>query len=301
MSGLVNFNISPLPFYDSLNGQLRNRSYAYGHTYHLQCGSNRLLPFMIYVADELVSIDHVNLVNANIGEVVTDITNQMSGLVISSQYTVENGRSIQRIQYPASAPLQTVFSEGKYYLELHLATEGIHSPEIVLYSEEFYLNNSVDNERYLRLSWRNSRNLNCKWGAIDFESNPAFRFLCTLETQLGKPEYDYDEESTERGGYTFIESQTSKKTYRFGFMASESLLDAIRVAQMCDEVQIISNNKVYDSIHFEISDIDWEDQGDMASVTCEMQTDNIIFSLGGYTSKPGFDFNNDYNIDFNAE
>ena len=48
-----------------------------------------------------------------------------------------------------------------------------------------------------------------KNGAVDFSDN--FKFKCYLKTQVGKPEYSFEEEATERLGYSFIESQISKK------------------------------------------------------------------------------------------
>ena len=44
---------------------------------------------------------------------------------------------------------------------------------------------------------------------------------------------------------------------------------------------------------------DWEDQGDLASVECEFETDTVIANIGGYTPEiVGGDFNSDFNNDF---
>ena len=43
----------------------------------------------------------------------------------------------------------------------------------------------------------------------------------------------------------------------------------------------------------------WEDQGDLAAVECEFETDTVIANIGGFVPKKlGGDFNNDYNEDF---
>ena len=44
----------------------------------------------------------------------------------------------------------------------------------------------------------------------------------------------------------------------------------------------------------------WEDQGDLASVECEFETDTVIANIGGYTPElVGGDFNKrDFNNDY---
>lgn len=45
---------------------------------------------------------------------------------------------------------------------------------------------------------------------------------------------------------------------------------------------------------------EWEDQGDLASVECEFETDTVIANAGGYIPVKLYgDFNNDFNSDFN--
>ena len=44
---------------------------------------------------------------------------------------------------------------------------------------------------------------------------------------------------------------------------------------------------------------EWQTQGDLASVTCEFETDNVVANIGGFVpDKLGGDYNNDYNEDF---
>ena len=43
----------------------------------------------------------------------------------------------------------------------------------------------------------------------------------------------------------------------------------------------------------------WEDQGDLASVECEFETDTVIANIGGYAPELlGGDYNDDYNNDY---
>lgn len=122
-----------------------------------------------------------------------------------------------------------------------------------------------------------------------------------MNTQIGKPEYDFEEEATERMGYTFIESQISKKIYKFTFVAPEYLCDALRIVRLCESKQITSKLQTYDLTTFSMEP-EWEDQGDLAAVECEFETDTVIANIGGYEPELlGGDYNEDYNNDYNID
>ena len=48
---------------------------------------------------------------------------------------------------------------------------------------------------------------------------------------------------------------------------------------------------------------DWQDQGDLAAVECEFETDTVIANIGGYMPEQplGGDYSNDFNNDFDIE
>lgn len=165
-----------------------------------------------------------------------------------------------------------------------------------IYSDVFTVCNKVDD--YLLIEYSNSYNFELKNGVVDFSDN--FKFKCYLNTQVGKPEYDFEEEATERMGYTFIESQVSKKIYKFTFIAPEYLCDALRIVRLCENKQITSKSQVYDLTTFNMEP-EWEDQGDLASVECEFETDTVIANISGYEPVKLGDFNIDYNDDYNIK
>ena len=118
---------------------------------------------------------------------------------------------------------------------------------------------------------------------------------------MGKPEYSFEEEATKRLGYSFIESQVSKKTYRFNTVIPEYLCDAMRIIRLCSQKKITCKGETYNAITFNM-EVDWQEQGDLASVTCEFDVDNIITNIGGFKREAlGGDFNNDYNNDYDIE
>ena len=283
---LVNNNISPLPFYDNIALQNHRKDYAFGQVYPLITYSNRLLPFQVVLATG-ASVSWVRLYNFNTGDYI-DITASMNenGLAIKSY------SSFKLLKYPGNLPIVEIKNEGFYYLAISISGLG------VIYSDVFTVTNRIDD--CLLLEYYNSYNFELKNGVVDFSDN--FRFKCYLNTQVGKPEYTFEEEATERMGYIFVESQVSKKIYKFTFVAPEYLCDALRIARLCDTKQITSKLQVYDLTTFNMEP-EWEDQGDLASVECEFETDTVIANIGGYKSsgvvKNG-DFNSDFNNDFSV-
>lgn len=281
---LVNNNISPLPFYDNIALQNHRKDYAFGQIYQLIAHKNMLLPFQVVLSSG-TSVSWVRLYDFNTGK-YTDITNSMkeNGLTIKS-YT-----DFKLLKYPGTLPIVEIKHEGLYYLVININGLG------TIYSDLFTVTNRVSD--YLLIEYSNSYNFELKNGIVDFSDNFAFR--CYLNTQVGKPEYDFEEEATERMGYTFIESQVSKKIYKFTFIAPEYLCDALRIVRLCENKQITSKLQTYDLTTFNMEP-EWEDQGDLASIECEFETDTVIANIGGYTPElAGGDFNDDFNNDFDS-
>lgn len=282
---LVKNNISPLPFYDNIALQNHRKDYAFGQIYQLITYRNMLLPFQVVLANG-TSVSQVRLYNFNTGK-YTDITTSMkeNGLVIKS-FT-----GFKLLKYPGTLPIVEIKHEGTYYLAIVIKGLG------AIYSDLFTVTNRVSD--YLLIEYSNSYNFELKNGIVDFSDN--FSFKCYLNTQVGKPEYDFEEEATERMGYTFIESQVSKKIYKFTFLAPEYLCDALRIVRLCENKQITSKSQIYDLTTFNMEP-EWEDQGDLAAVECEFETDTVIANIGGYMPKlKGGDFNKDFNNDFDIE
>ena len=242
-----------------------------------------LLPFQVVLASG-TAINWVRLYNFNTGAYTTITTSMKeNGLAIKS-YT-----GFKLLKYPGTLPIIGIMHEGQYYLAMSISGLG------TIYSDVFTVCNKVDD--YLLIEYSNSYNFELKNGIVDFSDN--FKFKCYLNTQVGKPEYDFEEEATERMGYTFIESQVSKKIYKFTFLAPEYLCDALRIVRLCENKKITSKLQVYDLTTFSMEP-EWEDQGDLAAVECE--TDTVIANIGGYEPELlGGDYNNDYNNDYNIK
>ena len=281
----INNNIAPLPFYDDISLQNHRKDYAFGQIYPLVIYRNMLLPFQFCVSKGS-SISEAYLYTAE-GKFVANILPELK----ENGLTVKSYAGFKLVKYPGTLPVNSIKHEGQYYIWLRL------NGGPVLYSDIFTVYNRIDD--YLELEYTNSYNFELKNGVIDFSDN--FKFKCYLPAQIGKPEYDFEEEATERMGYTFIESQVSKKLYKFTFLAPEYLCDALRIVRLCNDKQITSKGQVYDLTTFNMKP-EWEEQGDLAAVECEFETDTVISNIGGYEPELlGGDFNNDYNTDFDKQ
>ena len=283
---LVNNNISPLPFYDDFALQNHRKDYAFGQVYPLITYKNMLLPFQVVLTAGINSIEWVRLYNFKAGTFI-DITTSLkdNGLALKA-YT-----DFTILKYPGILPITEIKYEGLYYLAISISGLG------TIYSDIFTVTNNIDS--YLSLEYSNSYNFLLKGGIVDFSDN--FKFKCYLNTQVGKPEYSFEEEVTKRMGYSFIESQVSKKIYKFTFVAPEYLCDALRIVRLCENKQIQSKGLTYEVTAFSMEP-EWQEQGDLAAVNCEFETDTVIANIGGLAPELlGGEFNKDFNDDYKIQ
>lgn len=278
--------ISPLKFYDNFHKQNRYRSFAYGHVAPLITNPNVVSPFQLIVSG---SVSEVYVRNANTNKRVTgNVVERFKDAGLRN--VSKNGYKV--LLFLGIFPLSGVIDyEGQYWLEIH--SGGWY------YSEVFCFDNNIDDCLKVEY-WNPEGDFALKNGIIVLGSE-NFHFILLLKSELGKPEYSFEEEATKRLGYSFIESQVSKKTYKFNTVIPEYLCDAMRIIRLCSQKKITCKGETYDAITFNM-EVDWQEQGDLASVTCEFDVDNIITNLGGFKHENlGGDFNNDYNGDYDIE
>jgi hypothetical protein len=281
-----NNNISVLPWYNSLSEQNHRKSYAYGAIYPLIAPANILLPFQIMRTTRSNGITSVMLLDKT-GTTVANITQPM----------IEAGLQIVRFQtlgydvilYPATLPMPINMFDGIYYMRL---SDGVQT----WYSEMFTVVQDVSG--YVKVQWWDIENLVFDAGQIVY-ANPAYKNTLYLCTELGKPEYEFEEEGQDRDGYFFPEKQISAKKYKCTILAPEYLCDVMRFIRMADYIKVRDKyGNVYNCDTFLITP-KWQTQGDLASVEIEFKTDTVVKKIGrGYISSDNGDFNDDYNNDF---
>lgn len=282
-----NNNLSVLPFYTDINQQNHRLSYAFGAIYPLFAPANFLLPFQIMRATRGNAISRVRLYDKN-GALVQDITQYMKDVGLQIVRFSNLGYDV--IVFPANLPLPINQFDGVYYLTL---SDGVQT----WYSEMFTVVQDV--KPYLKIEWWDAENFVFDSGQIVYQ-NPAFKNVLYLNTELGKPEYQFNEEVETRDGYFFPEKQISEKTYKCTTLAPEYLCDVMRFIRMADYVRITDKyGRIYNADSFLITP-KWQTQGDLASVEIEFETNTVAKKIGrGLIMQTKGDFNKDFNNDFN--
>ena len=284
-----NNNYSVLPFYTDIKEQNHRKPYAFGDVYALFALVNQILPFQIDVPAAPTAPIAVYLVDFDSGT-ETDISAELQGL---STVQID---SYSLIVYPSIMPMATAFEQGRYYLRLHYTYDGGNQD---YFSEVFTWVASVQN--YLKVEWYDRENLLLDDGAVCYKT-PLYRVkhFLYLATELGKPDYTFEEEGEQRDGYFFPTKQLSEKVYRFTFVAPEYICDVMRFIRLSDIVNVCDPyGRVYKCDTFLITP-KWLTQGDLAQVDCEFETNTVAKKVGisANAEDIGGDFNNDYNDDY---
>lgn len=279
-----NNNLSPFPWYDDISKQNHRRDYAFGNIFPLITPNNRLLPFQLRRDSRSASVTSVILRNIA-GRQMYDITDAIK----ETGLTIRSFDGYDLIIYPGNIPMAISMREGYYYAEM---SDGVET----WYSEVFDVVGQLDD--FMKIEWWDEEPLYYSGGHIEY-SKGTYKNKVYLCTQVGKPDYDFEEEGEERDGYFFPEKQVSEKIYKFVFIAPEYLCDAMRIIRMSDHVEITSRGETYVADSFLMTP-SWQDQGDLAAVDVEFETDTVIKKIG-VGRNYGADFNNDFNNDFNIE
>lgn len=284
---IQNNNISVLPWYTSIEQQNHRKSYAYGTIYPLFTPKRTLLPFQIMRNTSSRNITRAQLYDKN-GVLFADITTALKETGLQIVPFASLGYDV--IVYPSLLPFAIDTPDGIYYASM---TDGVN----VWYSEMFTIVGDLSG--YLKIEWYDVENFVFDAGQIVYQ-NPKFHNVLYLCTELGKPEYTFEEEGETRDGYFFPEKQISEKTYRCMALAPEYLCDVMRFIRMSDKVFVTDKyGRQYDCDTFLITP-KWQTQGDLASVEIEFETATVAKKIGRGYITPGRkgDFNNDFNNDF---
>ena len=220
------------------------------------------------------------------GELVGNITPEMRNAITIKAFA-EFGYDV--IVFPGQVPIFQQFENGQYYMVM---SDGLNT----WYSEVFTVVNDI--QPYLKITWWDTEDFVMDAGTIVY-TEPAFKNVLYIQSNIAKPEYPFEEEGENRDGYFFPTKQISEKRYKFNFLASEYLLDVMRFIRMADFAEIEYNGKRYSLDTFLISP-EWEDNGDVATVEAEFDTATVAKKIGlGYIKSQRGDFNDDFNNDFN--
>lgn len=284
---IQNNNLSPLPWYSDIKYQNARKSYAYGNIYPLFSQSGFILPFQFVVDYNAAPNITGAILYDKDGKTVMDLLTAMTSIGLRVLSFPTNGYNI--VFYPGQLPLGITMQQGIYYLRL--TVNGRY------YYSEMFTVVAGGMDGYLRVQWWDDENLYYEGGHVQYSDQ--YKNVVYLCAELGKPEYQFEEDGENRDGFFFPEKQLSEKTYKFVFLAPEFLCDAMRIIRLSDHAVVTSNGISYNCDTFLITP-KWQTQGDLASVEAEFDTNTVIKKIGrGYVPGNRGDFNNDFNDDFN--
>ena len=256
---IQNNNISCLPFWGSLEEQSHRRPYAFGDIYPLYVPVGKLIPINIVVpAGSTSFVAYLYKVDGTL--VSTGGITMLSKVFDGYDVAYYDGLSAN------------TFSEGQYYITLVVGTT-------TFYSDVFTVVGDIT--PYLKVEWWFDDDLVMDGAAVV----GSLHNFVYLNSQLGKPEYEFEEEGEKRDGLFFPEKMISEKTYKFQFLANEPLCDVMRLVRMADHIKITDRyGNVYTADTFLMTP-KWETQGNIASVEAEFQTAIIAKRIGrSYTN-----------------
>ena len=256
-----NNNLSVLPFWTSLDQQSHRRPYAYGEVYPLYVAVGYLPTFQICLSTGTIS--SLVLYKKDGTQVASLSTGAISNKTVGSY----------KVFYHLGATSGLYTGEGQYYIAITISGT-------TYYSDVFTA--VADITPYLKVEWWDTEDFIMDGAAIayDLGSSTYFHNIIYLNTQLGKPDYEYEEEGEQRDGLFFPEKMISEKTYKFNFLANEPLCDVMRLARMADHIKVTDRySNIYDCDTFLITP-KWEVQGNVASVDAEFQTNMVAKRIG---------------------
>lgn len=280
---IPNNNLSVLPWYQSIEQQNARKWWAYDRIYPLFTPQRYILPFQIIrESSEINSITYFKIYKSD-GSLVGDYTSEISPYISFKAFD-----DYDVIVFTGVEPLFSSFNVGQYYAELK---EG----DNVWYSEVFTVVDTIQN--FLKIEWWNVEDFTMDAGTIVYR-DPDFHNVIYLMADIAKPDYSFEEDGESRDGYFFPVKQISEKKYKFQFLASEYILDVMRLIRLSDVVSIAKVGARYRADSFLMS-VEWEGDGDIASVEAEFDTATVAKKIGGaYLIGRMGDFNDDFNNDF---
>lgn len=267
-----NNNFFPLPWYKSVKYQDFRKSYAYGNVFQLTAPDRSLLPFQIRRAHRPEATFTVRILYDD----GTQYRNVSAD--VAADLHVVTGEDFDVIQYCNDGGIGFFqrLAPGRYYAEL---SDGVET----WFSEVFSVVDDLS--RYIKLEYWSADNQEYNGGEIDYSN--GYRNVLYICSELGKPDYEFEEEAEARDGYPYIEKQVGKKIFRFECKAPEYLVDALRVVWLSDYVRMTANGQLYEVMHF-LPDPNWQEDGHYAMVECEVEADTILKKIGvGLTNPVG--------------
>ncbi len=274
-------NFSPLAFREKSMKATYKKWYAYGKEFALPFSTTELPPFQFTVAN-LTSFDPTTV------EVflVDEATGTRSGTGIKIKVdTMDEHNSVLYV-----SPGSNVYAKS--------VDPGVYRAEFTIPEGETYVSTPIcvtdgieTNTNFVKLEYWNDEKLAYPNGFVTTGTDNDFKFQMYIPTTFFKPKYEFEEEITKRAGYKFLELQTCNKVFGFNFLAPEYICDALRLVRLSDYIRFSHDGEYYNALNFEYNP-DWQDNGYLAAIECQFETDTIIQKLPSFNRRDRESFYN---------
>lgn len=267
-------NFSPLAFREKSQKATYKKWYAYGKEFALPFSTTELPPFQFTVANlpsfdpttvEVFLVDEATGTRSGTGvKIKVDTMDEHNSVLYVSPGSNVYAKSVEPGVYRA----EFTISEGETYVSTPICvTDGIET-----------------NTNFVKLEYWNDEKLAYPNGFVTTGTDNDFKFQMYIPTTFFKPKYEFEEEITKRAGYKFLELQTCNKVFGFNFLAPEYICDALRLVRLSDYIRFSHDGEYYNALNFEYNP-DWQDNGYLAAIECQFETDTIIQKLPSFNRR----------------
>lgn len=274
-------NFSPLAFREKIMKATYKKWYAYGKEFALPFSTTELPPFQFTVAN-LPSFDPTTVEVFLVDEATG--TRGATGIKIKVDSMDGNGSVLY------VSPGSNVYAKS--------IEPGVYRAEFAIPEGETYVSTPIcvtdgieTNTNFVKLEYWNDEKLAYPNGFVTTGTDNDFKFQMYIPTTFFKPKYEFEEEITKRAGYKFLELQTCNKVFGFNFLAPEYICDALRLVRLSDYIRFTHDGEYYNALNFEYNP-DWQDNGYLAAIECQFETDTIIQKLPSFNRRDRESFYN---------
>lgn len=269
-------NLSMLPLWKNRSLKHKNKSYVFENNFTLFSDLNQIPPFQLILGlnSNITSAKLINQIDYSEIDIFSELVSNGLQSLSFSDYSIS--------LYPASTTMNLgLTSSGIYEL---VVSDG----QSTWYSADFQM--CVDVSHMIKIEFSHSENIFSSEARIAYPE--GFKNFVYLNTEIGKPSYPYIEKVKKLNGRKRAIRQSRYKVHRFSVLLPEFMIDILRTVWLHDYVKITCLGIESEIFEFNMNDPDWLDHGDLADVTFEILSDNIVTSKGtgivtGDGSPPG--------------
>lgn len=274
-------NFSPLAFREKSMKATYKKWYAYGKEFALPFSTTELPPFQFTV---------VNLPSFDPTTVEVFLVDEATGTRVATGVKIKVDSMDGHGSVLYVSPGSNVYAKS--------IEPGVYRAEFAIPEGETYVSTPIcvtdgieTNTNFVKLEYWNDEKLAYPNGFVTTGTDNDFKFQMYIPTTFFKPKYEFEEEITKRAGYKFLELQTCNKVFGFNFLAPEYICDALRLVRLSDYIRFAHDGEYYNALNFEYSP-DWQDNGYLAAIECQFETDTIIQKLPSFNRRDRESFYN---------